>query len=321
MLQTKRLFKSVFRLVFPVIVLAAVAVMVAAVLLVYTVSSPPQAVYLVTPEKYGQFSTRGARVTDETWANRDGSPSRGWLLKGVENAPAVVLLHRYGADRSHVLDLAVKLNEATNFTVLMPDERGHGINPSVAQSSFGGCEGDDALAAIEFLRGLKSDGQSNLVGRDIGFYGVEMGALSALAAAAKDPNVKALALDSVPPTSNDVLASAVEKRFPFASSVTSKIANIGTPLYFYNGCYRRDAACDLAKSVANRQVLLLAGVDATNLQDSTTKLNRCFPNATKVESKTDLNPSGYNMMNASLEQSAAYDQRVIEFFKTALSNQ
>lgn len=321
MLQTKRLFKSVFRLVFPVIVLAVVAVMVAAVLLVYTVSSPPQAVYLVTPEKYGQFSTRGARVTDETWANRDGSPSRGWLLKGVENAPAVVLLHRYGADRSHVLDLAVKLNEATNFTVLMPDERGHGINPSVAQSSFGGCEGDDALAAIEFLRGLKSDGQSNLVGRDIGFYGVEMGALSALAAAAKDPNVKALALDSVPPTSNDVLASAVEKRFPFASSVTSKIANIGTPLYFYNGCYRRDAACDLAKSVANRQVLLLAGVDATNLQDSTTKLNRCFPNATKVESKTDLNPSGYNMMNASLEQSAAYDQRVIEFFKTALSNQ
>jgi len=321
MLQTKRLFKSVFRLVFPVIVLAVVAVMVAAVLLVYTVSSPPQAVYLVTPEKYGQFSTRGARVTDETWTNRDGSTSRGWLLKGVENAPAVVLLHRYGADRSHVLDLAVKLNEATNFTVLMPDERGHGINPSVSQSSFGGCEGDDALAAIEFLRGLKSDGQSNLVGRNIGFYGVEMGALSALAAAAKDPNVKALALDSVPPTSDDVLASAVERRFPFASSVTSKIANIGTPLYFYNGCYRRDATCDLAKSVANRQVLLLAGVDATNLQDSTTKLNRCFPNATKVESKTDLNPSGYNMMNASLEQSAAYDQRVIEFFKTALSNQ
>ncbi len=321
MSQTKRLFKSVFRLVFPVIVLAVVAVMVAAVLLVYTVSSPPQAVYLVTPEKYGQFSTRGARVTDETWANRDGSTSRGWLLKGVENAPAVVLLHRYGADRSHVLDLAVKLNEATNFTVLMPDERGHGINPSVSQSSFGGCEGDDALAAVEFLRGLKSDNQSNLVGQNIGFYGVEMGALSALAAAAKDPNVKALALDSVPPTSDDVLASAVEKRFPFASSVTSKIANIGTPLYFYNGCYRRDAACDLAKSVANRQVLLLAGVDATNLQDSTTKLNRCFPNATKVESKTDLNPSGYNMMNASLEQSAAYDQRVIEFFKTALSNQ
>jgi pimeloyl-ACP methyl ester carboxylesterase len=321
MAQTTRLFKSVYRLVFPVVILTVVAVLVAAVLLVHTVSVPPQAAYLVTPEKYGRFSTRGAQVTDETWTNRDKSQSRGWLLRGAEGAPAVVLLHRYGADRSHTLDLAVKLNEATNFTVLMPDERGHGVNPTVAQSSFGGCEGDDALAAVEFLRGLKSDNQTNLVGQNIGFYGVEMGALGALAAAAKDQSVKALALDSVPPTSEDVLASAVEKRFPFASSFTSKIANLGTPLYFYNGCDGRAAACDLAKSVANRQVLLLAGLDAPELLDSTTKLNRCFPNATRVESKTDLNPSGYNLMNASLEQSAAYDQRVIEFFRQALSNQ
>lgn len=321
MAQTTRLFKSIYRLVLPVVILVVVAVMVASVLLVHTVSVPPQSAYLVTPEKYGQFSTRGARVTDETWTNRDGTTARGWLLKGTEGLPAVVFLHRYGADRSHVLDLAVKLNEATNFTVLMPDERGHGINPSVSQSSFGGCESDDALVAVEFLRGLKTEAQSNLVGPDIGFYGVEMGALGALNAAAKDSSIKAVALDSIPLTSDDVLASAVEKRFPFASSVTSKIANIATPLYFYNGCYRRDAVCDLAKSVGNRQVLLLAGSDAPDLQDSTTKLSRCFPNGTRVEAKTDLNPSGYGLMNASLEQSAAYDQRVIEFFKVALNSQ
>ncbi len=123
-------------------------------------------------------------------------------------------------------------------------------------------------------------------------------------------------LDSVPSASDEVLASAVEKRFPFASSVTSKIANIATPFYFYNGCYRRDAVCDLAKSISNRQVLLLAGADAPNLQDSTVKLGRCFPGGTKVESKTDFNPSGYNLKNASIEQSSAYHQRVIEFFKT-----
>lgn len=321
MAQTKRLFKSFYRLLLPVVVLLVAAIVAASVWLVHTASNPPQSAYLVTPEKYGQFSTRGARVTEETWTNGDGSSARGWLLRGVENAPAVVLLHAYGADRSHVLDLAVKLNEATNFTVLMPDERGHGINPSVAASSFGGCESDDALVAVEFLRGLKTQTQSNLVGQDIGFYGVEMGALGALNAAAKDVNIKAIALDSIPLNSDDVLASAVEKRFPFASSVTSKIANIATPLYFYNGCYRRDAVCDLAKSVGDRQVLLLAGSDAPDLQDSTTKLNRCFPSDTKVEAKTDLNPSGYGLMNASLEQSAAYDQRVIEFFKNALNNQ
>lgn len=318
MAHSKRLVKSFYRLIFPVILLLILALVGSAIWLVQTVSKPPRAAYIVTPEKYGQFSTRGARVTDENWVNRDGSQSRGWLLKGAENAPAVVFLHRYGADRSYNLDLAVKLNEATNFTVLMPDERGHGTNPLNATSSFGGCETDDALSMIEFLRGLKSDSGANLVGQNIGFYGVEMGALAALSAAAKDESIKALALDSVPNDSDMILTSAVGKRFPFASSVTSQIAGLGTRLYFYNGCYRRDSACDLAKSAANRQVLLLAGSDAPNLQDSTAKLGRCFPGGTKVETKTDLNPAGFNLMNTSLEQKAAYDQRVIEFFKTAL---
>lgn len=321
MAHSKRLAKSFYRLLFPVILLLILATVAAAVWLVHTASVPPQATYLVTPEKYGQFSTRAARVTDETWTNKDGSSSRGWLLKGAENAPAIVFLHRYGADRSHNLDLAVKLNEATNFTVLMPDERGHGINPKSAASSFGGCETDDALAAVEFLRGLKSDGGANLVNQNIGFYGVEMGALAALNAAAKDENIKALALDSVPADSNQILTAAVAKRFPFASQITSKIASLGTYPYFYNGCYRRDAVCEAAKTINNRQVLLLAGADTADLQDSTNKLSRCFPAATKVESKTDLNPSGFNLTNASIEQSANYDQRVIEFFKQSLGGQ
>ncbi len=319
MAKTKRLVKSLYRLILPVFILLFVAIVAASVWLVYTVSKPPQAAYLVTPEKYGQFSARGARVTEETWTNRDGTQSRGWLLRGEGNAPAVILLHNYGADRSHVLDLGVKLNEATNFTVLMPDERGHGANPAVKSTSFGGCETDDALTAIEFLRGLKSENQTALVGKNIGIYGVEMGALIALSAAANDESVKAIALDSVPADSNDILASATDKRFPFASIVTSKFAQIGTYFYFYNGCYRRNSACDRAKLISNRQILLLAGVDAPELQSSTAKLSRCFPSETKVETKMDLNPSGISINNASLEQSTAYDQRIIEFFKQNLN--
>ncbi|MGC2238393.1 MAG: hypothetical protein WA584_19720 [Pyrinomonadaceae bacterium] len=320
MAKTTRLFKSFSRLLLPVILLLILAVVAASIWLVHKTADAPKANYLVTPEKYGQLSTRGARVTDENWTNRDGTQSRGWLLKGTENAPAVILLHRYGADRSHVLDLGVKLNEATNFTVLMPDERGHGTNPTVKTTSFGGCETDDILGSLEFLRGLKTEAQTPLIGQSIGVYGVEMGALVALSIAAKDEYVKALALDSVPQNSDEILASAVGSRFPFASSVTSKFAQIGTYAYFYNGCYRRDSLCDLAKNVSNRNVLLLAGSDAPQFQDSTAKLAKCFPATAKIETKTDLNPSGYKITNASLEQSEAYDRRVIEFFKMALSN-
>jgi pimeloyl-ACP methyl ester carboxylesterase len=321
MAKSNRIVRSIYRLIFPIALLMVLAVLAASVWLVSQAAVPPRSEYMVTPEKYGQFSTRGAQVTEETWAAADGSQSRGWLLKGAENSPAVVFLHAYGADRSHVLNLAVKLNEATNFTVLMPDERGHGVNPSVTNSSFGGCETDDALAAVAFLRGLKSGNQTNLVSENIGFYGVEMGALAALSAAAKDAKIKAVALDSVPSDSGEVLASAVNRRFPFASSITSKIAVVTTPAYFYTGCFRRDSACEVAKSITDRNVLLLAGADNAVLQNSTNNLTRCFSGSNKIETKTDLNPSGYNLMNASLEQSAAYDQRVIEFFKIALSVQ
>ena len=318
MAVTKRLIKSFYRLLFPIVLLVGGTIIGSGIYLAQKASIAPKAPYLVTTEKYGQLSSRGAQITDETWQNNDGTTARGWLLRGAPGAPAVVLLHAYGADRSYMINLGVKLNEATDFTILMPDQRGHGDSPLVKSTSFGGCETEDALAAIKFLRGLKPDGQTALVGPNIGIFGTEMGALVGVFTAAKDESVKALALDSVPENSDDILATATLNRYPFAGFLTMRIARIGTYMYYYDGCYRRDSVCNAAKNLNNRQVLLLAGADAPDLQAATTNLSRCFPNSTKIETKTDLNPSGYNITNASLEQSEAYDQRVIAFFKRSL---
>jgi pimeloyl-ACP methyl ester carboxylesterase len=318
MAKTKRLFKSFYRLILPVFILIVGSLIGSGIFLVQRAARAPHAHYLVTPEKYGQLSSRGAQITDETWPNADGSTSRGWLLRGTPGAPAVVLLHAYGADRSYVLNLGVKINEATDFTILMPDQRGHGDTPHVKNTSFGGHETEDALAAVKYLRSLKLDGQTPLVGQNIGFYGTEMGALTAVFAAGKDNAVKALVLDSIPNSSDDLLSRATLKRYPFASFVTTRVAQLGTYMYFYDGNYRRDSGCDAAKNLGNREVLLLAGADAPEFQTSTTAVSRCFPNSTKIETKTDLNPSGFNITNASLEQSEAYDQRVIGFFKQSL---
>ena len=319
MAKSIRLLKSFSRLLFPVIFLLVVAVGVASVWLVHETSHPVSAAYLVTPEVYGMLSARGAQVTDESWSNKDGTSARGWLLRGAQDAPAVILLHKYGANRSHVLNLGVKLNEATNFTVLMPDQRGHGQNPAVKYTSFGGCEADDTTAAIEFLRGLKTPEQFPLVGKEIGLYGLEMGSFAAIAAATQNDSVKALALDSVPQSSDSILASTVENRFPFGSVVTAEFAKLGTRPYFLEGCFKREMTCDLAKMLAGRKVLLLGGLDAPNFQDSTSKLSKCFPANSMVESKTDLSPSGYSIINASLELSESYEQRVIDFFRQALT--
>ena len=320
MAKTTRLFKSFSRLLFPVILLVLVAIVAGSVWMVYTSARPLNTRYLVTPGKYGLLSSRAAQVTEETWTNIDGSTSRGWLLRGSENAPAVVLLHKYGADRSFVLDLGVKLNESTNYTVLMPDQRGHGEKPGVPNSSFGGCEAEDATAGIEFLRTLKTPNQIALVGKNIGIYGVEMGAMVAVAVAAKDQNVKAIALDSAPQDSDSLLKESVNKRFPFASFATTRLAKLGTYMYFFDGCYKREPVCDTARNVENRNILLLAGVDAKDFQESTSKLSKCFPASNKIESKLDLSPSGFSIINASMEQSESYDQRLIDFFRNSLGN-
>jgi pimeloyl-ACP methyl ester carboxylesterase len=321
MAKIKRLFKSFSRLLLPVILLIVLAFAAASAWLNYEAAQPPKGVYLVTPEKYGQLSARAAQVTDETWTGMDGNSSRGWLLRGAENAPAVILLHRYGTDRSHVLNMGVKLSESTNFTVLMPDARAHGENPTAKNTSFGGCETQDVVGAIEFLRGLRAASGNPLVGQNLGVYGIEMGALTALAAAGRDEKIKAIALDSIPQDSDNLLASVIEKRFPFASSITSKLAQTGTYFYPFGGCYRRETTCEIAKNLNNRNVLLLAGSDAPRFQDSTAKLGKCFPKTSSVESKTDLSPSGFSIINASMEQSESYDQRVIEFFRLSLGNQ
>lgn len=89
--------KKILKWLLP-IVLVPVLVLVAVVgWIVYSVTHPLRRAYLVTPESFAQLSNR--KATNETWRNHDGTEARGWLLRGIEGAPAIILLHRYGADR------------------------------------------------------------------------------------------------------------------------------------------------------------------------------------------------------------------------------
>ena len=145
-----------------------------------------------------------------------------------------------------------------------------------------------------------------------------MWSLSSIASAIQDHTIKSIALDSVPQSADSMLASSVEKRFPFGRSLTAKFAQLGTHPYYFEGCFRRETTCEMAKLVADRRVLLLGGLDAPDFQESTSKLSKCFPSNSTIESKTDLSPSGYSIIDASLELSESYDQRVIDFFRRSL---
>lgn len=313
----RRTGRRLLKAFLPILLLLAAAVAAAVGWVVYEVTHPPRRPYLVTPEKFSQVSDRGLKVTDETWSNRDSTQARGWLLRGAEGAPAVIMLHRYGADRSWLLNLGVKLNETTNYTILWPDFRGHGMNPALPWTSFGTREAEDVAAALDYLRNLKTTPGNPLVGDRVGLYGVEMGAYAALEAATHNAGAQALVLDSVPLAPDDLLRAVVRERTRMDNALLRTLTRWGTRIYFL-GEYKNTPACAAAGILNDRRVLLLTGAEAGYLRDSTIALAQCFPDQANVEMQSDLPLTGFNLASATGEQGEAYDRRVIDFFDRAL---
>ena len=225
----------------------------------------------------------------------------------------MVFLHRYGGDRSLLLNLGMKVNEATSCTILWPDLRGHALNPTVQWTSFGSREGDDLLAALAFLRTLKGESRNQLIGERVGVYGVELGAYAALRAAGSDASIQVLALDSVPRSQNDLVDAAVRSHVRVNTGALVVPARLATRLYFLRQ-YDNKSSCDLAGALGARRVLLLAGEDDGYLRESTKSLIPCFSNQANLETRTDLPLSGFTLPSATGEQGEGYDRPVIDFF-------
>ena len=304
----KKLLKSLL----PILLILLLAVIVALAFIVYGIARPPRRAYLVTPQAFSQISGPVLKVTDEAWQNRDNTDARGWLLRGAEGSPAVVLTHRYGADRSWLFNLGVKLYETTNFTILWPDLRGHGLNPAVQWTSFGTSEGEDVLAALDFLQSLKTNRGNRQVGERMGLYGVELGAYASLRAAHQNKAVRVLVLDSVPRSPDELVQTAVKDDLGLSNRPLQQLTLAALRVY-YIGRYENTSACELTASLKDRRILLLSGTDAGYLRDSTVALGRCLQGSHQ-EIRTDLPLTGLNLPAATGEQGEGYDRHVIDFF-------
>jgi pimeloyl-ACP methyl ester carboxylesterase len=300
----------------PVVLVILFATVAVGALLVYGITRPPRAPYRMTPQTFSRVTGPVIKADDARWKNHDGTDARGWVIAGSEGAPAVILLHGYGADRSWLLNLAVKLNETTNFTVLWPDLRGHGENPPVNWTSFGKVEGDDVVAAIDYLHTLKSSGGKPQIGNRVGVFGIGLGAYAALDAATRNQQVKALALDSAPASPDDLVrAAAAEKSSGIFLSPFQLLARAGMRVYSF-GNFPTKTSCELAGSLSNVRVQLLAGRGGDPWRQSTLDLARCLK--TSPETRSDLPLTGGNLPSSTGEEEEAYDRPVIEFFDKTL---
>jgi len=256
---------------------------------------------------------------EEKWKNSDSTQTVGWLLSRGKPAPAIILSHGYGSNRSELLTLAFELWKA-GYHVLLYDLRGHGESP-VKWSGLGTYEKDDLLSAIKFLKNRTSEtGQELLDGR-VGLFGVDVGGYVSLVASSETPTVKAVAVDSVYPdvshfmshqlktmvgSGNDMASRLVDSHW------TTQLTELTMQLYLLR---REDSApaFDSVGSASGRKFLFITGKNSGSLGDMTRQLH----GVTK-DSKQLVEVEQSRLIRLYDQASSDYDARVVSFFKDAI---
>lgn len=185
------------------------------VLFVQAVIRPAMAAYLFTrpPRLRVTFRTPAdwdAAYEDVEFTGAGGISLRGWYIPS-QNGAAVVLLHGHSGNRLAVAYHAEALARA-GFGVLMFDLRAHGS--SGGRRFVRGVEAvDDVLAAVAFVS------RRHDVTKGVGVYGVSVGGMMAIQAAARNITIRAVAVDGATVGTIDDLpppASALDRfwRYP-----------------------------------------------------------------------------------------------------------
>ena len=151
----------------------------------------------------------GLEYEDVEFPSRKGDVTlMGWYLPSPGCGASVALVHGISANRSsrEATRIAARLVEAC-FNVLLFDLRAHGS--SGGDRITGGIdEAQDVLGAYDYLQ--SRDAQSHR----IGVIGRSMGAGAAVLAAAAEPDIRALVLDSTYAEVNDLISFEIARKTP-----------------------------------------------------------------------------------------------------------
>jgi pimeloyl-ACP methyl ester carboxylesterase len=134
----------------------------------------------------------------------DGVPIAGWYIPAANgagpNAPTIVLVHGWSANKSEVLRYGVPLHERFNLVAL--DLRGGGRSGG-EEVTFGPMERNDVRAILDWIEREKRPASIGLVGNS-------MGGATSVAVAAIDQRVDAVLLDSTHARASDLFARRLE---------------------------------------------------------------------------------------------------------------
>ena len=241
-----------------------------------------------------------------TFRSVDGIPLAGWFIKGQEGAPALLLCHDLGEDKSRLINTAVPLSRV-GYSLFLFDFRGHGA--SGGSCTLGLAEKRDILGALDYLAS-----RPDIDKRRFGFVGAGMGAHAGILAARDRKEIRALVLDSPYPDVRSIVARSLGDNELIQKYVTP------VPLAVFDLRFRisrdTEAAEGALKSLADRDLLFIVAKDDTHAAD----VRRMYEKAPEGPSgdKNLLQLTGSRTSSLYDLAKAEYDQAVLRFFEDYL---
>jgi pimeloyl-ACP methyl ester carboxylesterase len=223
-----------------------------------------------------------------------------WFFPGLVGAPTIVLCHGYGSSRGELLTLVSALQDH-QYNVFVFDFVAHGKNDGI--TSFGYHEADEVRAAIDELAR-----RNDVDGTQFGVWGYNLGAYAALREAETDKRVRALILDSVYDSPEQMVKIGVEKEGLAGIPLMARSAEVsfGWINHKYSGekplSWRLDSLAGVPK-------LFIEAADDPELAGITQKM---FKNA--PEPKEQVTILHGNFVNMDDADKRAYENRIVSYF-------
>jgi uncharacterized protein len=240
---------------------------------------------------------------------------RGWFIPGIlpnghlTVERTVIQVHGETNNRTTALNISAALVQ-NGIAVLAFDSRGNGEStPALNGGSY--FEQRDVLGAVDFLRSGPLPYPELGRPRAIGGWGISVGGDALIYAAAQEPMIKAVVIDSAYATLGEYMERAFGPFFIFIPGTRF------TSMMLYGIDYASVRPVDVIAKIAPRPILLIQGAaDPVILPSNMTEL-AAAASVPGAHVQTWLVPNAghiyaYNIMRN------AYIDRLVTFFKTEL---
>jgi fermentation-respiration switch protein FrsA (DUF1100 family) len=255
--------------------------------------------------------TFGAEYQDIEFYTEDKIKISGWLLPSRDKKATIIFSHGMFRSRRELLERAIALWKL-GYGALLYDSRNHGAS-GAARVSLGYHERLDADAAVRYML-------EQVVSSDrIILYGISMGAVTALLAAAETPKVSAVIADSAflsfaDTTSHHVRVFLHLPAFPLANELRYFIEQRAD----FDGAQLD--ALEAVKRIGDRPVFFISGRNDKRMPPNITE---ALYNAAASPKKDLMIVDGAETSihgHAFQAEPNTYIERISQFIDAALSN-